>query len=162
MVIQESSKMKMKRYVAGFMFDQENPNRVLLIHKNKPKWQAGKLNAIGGKIEQYDVSPGHAMVREFFEETGLKTEAPYHIGRVPFPNVWDPFVVLTNEEIGCRVHFFRSRGPVDQAKTMEEEAVEVVTWPFMVEVIPNLHWLVPLAADDDIRMPLYLDDLGGT
>jgi 8-oxo-dGTP pyrophosphatase MutT (NUDIX family) len=60
------------RYVAGFMFDVAN-KQVALIRKTKPAWQAGKLNGIGGKIEDGE-SPEAAMVREFLEETGCNTD----------------------------------------------------------------------------------------
>ncbi len=58
----------MKRMVLGFAF---NPfaNKVLLIHKNRPDWQRGKLNGVGGHIEGSETSRD-AMVREFREETG--------------------------------------------------------------------------------------------
>ena len=45
---------------------------VVLTHKNRPAWQAGKLNGVGGKIELLE-SPVAAMVREF--ELGLATLA---------------------------------------------------------------------------------------
>lgn len=44
---------------------------VLLIEKTKPEWQKGLLNGIGGKIEDFDMFPIDAMVREFKEETGI-------------------------------------------------------------------------------------------
>ncbi len=40
----------MKGYVLGFAFD-EDYEWVALIKKNRPQWQAGKLNGVGGKIE---------------------------------------------------------------------------------------------------------------
>lgn len=60
----------MKKYVLGFAMDGD---LVLLVRKNKPAWQKGKLNGIGGGIEDFDESPLHAMVREFKEETGIDT-----------------------------------------------------------------------------------------
>jgi len=58
----------------------------LLIKKTHPEWQAGKLNGIGGKIENTEIleggdgnkyglpeTPHQAMVREFYEETGIQT-----------------------------------------------------------------------------------------
>ena len=60
-------------YVLGFAFDQKY-SRVLLINKNKPGWQAGLKNGVGGKIETYDPTVAHAMVREFEEETSIETE----------------------------------------------------------------------------------------
>jgi len=62
----------MRRYVLGFMFSPDLW-QVLLIRKEKPSWQAGLLNGIGGKIEPGEM-PLAAMVREFREETGLDTD----------------------------------------------------------------------------------------
>src|SRR5579875_1366427 len=64
--------MSIPTYVLGFAFNKEK-TKVLLIRKNRPQWQAGLFNGIGGKIESYDVLPVKAMVREFIEETGLST-----------------------------------------------------------------------------------------
>lgn len=151
----------MKRYVAGFMFDQTN-RYVLLIRKNKPAWQAGRLNAIGGKIEDFDPSPGAAMVREFQEETGMSS-AVLGLEQPPFP-VWFPFVVLTNEKVGYRVHFFRAWGDIWLAQSTTDEQVEIHQWPFPPEtkMIGNLGWLIPLALDRDIQGPIFMDDIGGS
>lgn len=57
----------MKKYVVGIIIDGE---RGLLIEKNRPDWQKGKLNGIGGKIEK-DETPLDAIIRETIEECGL-------------------------------------------------------------------------------------------
>lgn len=57
----------MKSYCLGFVFYDR---KVLLLRKNRPKWQAGKLNGLGGHIEDNE-SPWSAMQREFQEETGF-------------------------------------------------------------------------------------------
>lgn len=62
----------MDRFVLGFMFD-DDCERVALIQKKHPTWQRGKLNGIGGRVEKMDVDVAGALVREFEEETGLKT-----------------------------------------------------------------------------------------
>ena len=67
----------MKRYVLGLAFTEANS--VLMVQKNRPAWQAGKLNFIGGKIDPDpdgygDEIPVAAMVREFYEETGIYTK----------------------------------------------------------------------------------------
>ncbi len=62
--------------------------QVALITKNKPSWQANKLNGIGGKIESGE-TPSEAMAREFEEETGVITS----------PNEWVKFVVLIRQSI---------------------------------------------------------------
>lgn len=59
----------MKKYVAGFLFSSDG-TMVALVEKQKPDWQKGKLNAIGGKIEEGE-SALQAMQREFKEEAGL-------------------------------------------------------------------------------------------
>lgn len=57
----------MKHYVMGFVFNKTR-NRVLLVKKKRPEWQAGKWNGIGGKIDDTDISPLAAMQREGYEE----------------------------------------------------------------------------------------------
>jgi 8-oxo-dGTP pyrophosphatase MutT (NUDIX family) len=56
-------------YVVGFVFDPDE-SHLLLIWKNRPAWQAGKLNGPGGKRENGE-TPLAAMEREFGEETGF-------------------------------------------------------------------------------------------
>lgn len=122
-------------YVAGFLFTEGNEH-VALIRKAKPQWQAGKLNAIGGKIE-YGETPSQAMVREFGEETGLRhTE-------------WREFCVL--EGPTSRVHFFVTVGPAHRLTSMETERIEIVRVATIrsEQTIENLQWLIPLALDKD-------------
>jgi 8-oxo-dGTP diphosphatase len=59
----------MINYVAGLLFSPSGEH-VLLIRKNRPEWQRGKLNGIGGHIEDGE-APLAAMIREFKEETGM-------------------------------------------------------------------------------------------
>jgi 8-oxo-dGTP diphosphatase len=62
----------MEKYVVGIIFDTACEN-TLLIRKNRPVWQAGRLNGVGGRIEA-DETPYAAMVRECEEECGLVLE----------------------------------------------------------------------------------------
>lgn len=123
----------MTNYVVGFLHDGEN---VALVKKTKPEWQAGKLNGIGGKIEETDETIQHAMTREFKEEAGLQL---YH---------WRHFLVLTS---GIHnIHFFTKEtmpGVLRRVKTMEEEEIVIrnakkLNWN---KTIPNLEWILPLA-----------------
>jgi len=79
----------MKRYVLGFVFDMKD--RVLLVEKNRPDWQVGFLNGLGGHVEHGE-SPLQAMAREGGEETAGKlarTEwKPYGRLRGPDFEVW--------------------------------------------------------------------------
>jgi 8-oxo-dGTP diphosphatase len=45
-------------------------SKVVVIRKNRPAWQAGKLNFPGGKIEAGE-TPVQAAARELREETGI-------------------------------------------------------------------------------------------
>jgi 8-oxo-dGTP diphosphatase len=58
-------------YCLGFAFDRSG--NVALIQKQRPDWMKGKWNGIGGKIESFDTDAAAAMVREFYEETGMQT-----------------------------------------------------------------------------------------
>jgi 8-oxo-dGTP diphosphatase len=125
-------------YVVGFYFSRNN-NEVLLIRKNRPQWQAGKLNGIGGKIENCE-SAYDAMCREFMEETGLwETE-------------WYPLCVLTGD--WGTVEFFYTWGTPQYAESRTDEQVEIHQCEFLPsDVIPNLKWLIPMAIHD--RKQLY-------
>ena len=57
----------MRSYVLGFCFSRDH-SKVVLIAKNRPKWQAGRLNGIGGHVEDGEI-PIVAMAREFREES---------------------------------------------------------------------------------------------
>jgi len=75
----------MIKYVLGFAFTPEVGlyRRVALIEKKKPKWQEGRINGIGGKIEPGETAV-QAMSREFYEETSvfLGVEHWRHAGRL--------------------------------------------------------------------------------
>ncbi len=58
----------MKNLVVGLIFD--NKNRVLLINKERPEYLKGKLNGVGGKVEDGE-SDLNAIIRETKEETNL-------------------------------------------------------------------------------------------
>ncbi len=58
----------MKNLVVGLIFD--NKDRVLLINKERPEYLKGKLNGVGGKVEDGE-SDLNAIIRETKEETNL-------------------------------------------------------------------------------------------
>jgi 8-oxo-dGTP diphosphatase len=131
--------MSKRLYVAGFCFDAVY-NKVALIQKTKPAWQNGKLNGIGGKIEPEE-HPVDAMVREFFEETGVIVPA----------ELWTQFCVVSNDD--WVVYFFKAKtNRVYDVTTTTEEEVKLirVETVFHWEVIPNLHWLIPMALQHDV------------
>lgn len=131
----------MQRYVAGFAFNQEH---VLLVRKKVPRWQAGLLNAVGGKIEGGE-PPVLAMCREFKEEVGINTVS----------SKWACFCVESH--VDYEVHFYKARLPwIDAGQVpLVNDVGEELRWydtrsierDHWQEVIGNLHWLIPMAQD---------------
>lgn len=109
-------------------------NTVILIEKTKPDWQRGKLNGVGGKIEDGE-TPVEAMVREFEEEAGLKT----------WPENWR-HVATIKENLASVMVFTCISGDYGRVKPMTEESI-VGLDPFYVprrNIVPNLRWIVPM------------------
>lgn len=133
--------MTKTRYVVGFAFD-ERGDHVLLIEKRRPEWQSGRLNGIGGHVEEGE--NGHeAMVREFEEETGLETTE----------SEWQCFAKLVTTRSVVDVFTARlSRERALGADDKTDEKIQCVRTADLAdyETVPNLRWLVPLAlrADD--------------
>lgn len=134
-----------KRYVVGFMVNADR-TLVVLIEKRRPDWQSGLLNGVGGKVEVGE-SDTYAMAREFFEETGCLTNEEW----------WEPICTVSwenDERVDAEpsiVTFFRydTRDrylPPVRSLTDEEVVVERIADIDHLDVIPNLRWLVPLAA----------------
>lgn len=125
--------MEKTSYVCGFIFD---PPYVLLIRKERPEWQKGYLNGVGGHIEAGE-TPRGAMVREFKEETSIVTQ----------PDDWRHFCTLS--DCGREIFFFSatiSRESFVTARSMTDEYVEVIHIDRLpCDVIPNLRWLIPMA-----------------
>lgn len=134
-------------YVVGFMFSPDR-DKVLLIRKTKPVWQAGHLNGIGGKIEEGEDGQD-AMAREFEEETGIKTNSAdweycifhYRFGDNTF-----------------RLFVYRTVGDVTQAQHVEEEeepiVVDVDDLPDII--IPNLRWIIPMILNEEVDFPVAI------
>jgi 8-oxo-dGTP diphosphatase len=150
-------------WVAGFLFTPDRSG-VALIEKKKPEWQAGKLNGIGGKIEEGE-TPEQAMVREFREEAGVEITD------------WRIFARL--HWSGGIVYFFSSIGKPALGTyhgTIRSMTDELVSWysvhdllntdinpeamvqPVGTRVLPNLRWLVPMALDDHIQIAEIIDN----
>lgn len=129
----------MQNYVLGFLFS-EDKRSVVLIKKNKPDWQKGLLNGVGGKVQEGE-DPYVAMVREFEEEAG-----------VTIPD-WEFFAFMGNDSFS--VHCYKAfSDKFREAKTMEEEQIQIhstlaITAVGYKDMIPNLRWLIPMALDED-------------
>src|SRR3989344_6409698 len=127
---------QVKLYTVGFVFDPSF-SKVLLVHKNRPDWQKGKLNGIGGKIEPGEESRD-CMVREFFEETSIRIE----------PEAWTHVGELGADGWRMDVWTHRYDGDPAHAKTVTDEKIEWFDAHRLPEnALGNLQWLVPLAID---------------
>jgi 8-oxo-dGTP diphosphatase len=150
-------------YVNGFMIQPER-DEVLFIHKQRPDFQKGKWNGIGGKIEDGE-TPLQAMVREFREETGVATD----------PAIWQH--TLSLEGHGFVVHFYRtfvSEFPCFQTTTDEEVAVWRIDEVFRVvheqmqsdgqphqkfyqcPTLTNMRWILSLQQNMNVVFPLHI------
>jgi 8-oxo-dGTP diphosphatase len=133
-------------YVAGFLFSPDK-KRVVLIKKNKPEWQAGKYNAVGGKMELFDYCAQTAMTREFMEEAGVRILE------------WKEYCKLTGKYFD--VYFFRAFGDVNSVHTQEEEEIHIVPVSEIqtLPIISNIPWLIQMDLDvDDIHATVIYND----
>jgi 8-oxo-dGTP pyrophosphatase MutT (NUDIX family) len=122
-------------YVVGF-FTSPDLAKVVLVRKQRPAWQAGKLNGVGGKIEipsdpredspKEDIvweAPKIAMAREFEEETGVLIDwRRWHCFDVE--NFFHPKERQTN-----KVYFFFCIGDEEElakVKTMTDEEIVIL------------------------------------
>ena len=134
--------MKKTIYVCGFCFDYSR-KRVALIKKNRPNWQKGLLNGIGGHIEAGE-NLNDAIRREFKEETGV--------------DIWSWDLFCTYEGKDYVVYFMKIfSSMIGQVKTVTDEKVKVLNISDLNNesdnglaenrTIDNLKWLIPLALD---------------
>lgn len=123
----------MIEYCLGFAFAPSHKG-VVLIKKQRPAWQAGLLNGVGGKVESQE-NPYSAMKREFEEETGV-----HHFN-------WKRFGYLYGQEWG--VYLFTTVLSVDELASIEpfktDEEIILADSDNLSNTIPNLMWLVPMA-----------------
>lgn len=123
-----------KVYVVGFLFS-EDLSEVLLIEKQRPAFQFGKLNGIGGGVDEgediYD-----AQVRELEEESGVKTKK----------EDWIHFADFVFGK-GMKVCFLVAKTIAKpRAKTMTDEEVAWVSMKNLPEnILSDIEPLLPLA-----------------
>lgn len=132
----------MRRYAVGFLIDTHN--NVLLIRKNRPEWQAGKLNGIGGKVEEGEL-PIDAMNREMFEETDVSGID------------WEQYATLREDgELGdYELYVFRSFVPSLYDIKFKSKTDEIVNRFSVLDlhnenIIPSARWFIHMAYDPNI------------
>ncbi len=127
-------------YVLALLFTPDR-RRVVLMHRTRPAWQAGRVNALGGKLLAGE-SAVEAARREVREEAGVDVA------------VWEEFLVW--EDPVYRMHAVRAfDAAAARAHTAEDQEVflaEAAALP--PALVDNLRWLVPLALDRDVAVPV--------
>ncbi|MGJ0393034.1 MAG: NUDIX domain-containing protein [Methylocystis sp.] len=117
-------------YVCGFLFSPDG-SRVLLIRKNRPAWQAGRLNGIGGKVEPGETID-EAMLREGFEEADVMP-------------AWVHFITL--RYLAADVSFFAAKGrEIDAVRGKTDEPLQIIDVRSLLDHphIDNLGFLLPM------------------
>jgi 8-oxo-dGTP diphosphatase len=139
-------------YVNGFMIDPYR-REVIFIEKQRPSFQKGKWNGIGGKIEPNELAI-HAMVREFHEEAGIET----------YPEAWQHVLDIAGPDF--TVHFYRmfvDGIPPATQKTDERLGVWRLRdiYPGSEPGLPtldNMKWILPLmfTASPNMILPVQV------
>lgn len=131
----------MKEYCLGFMF-QHHPIRgsgVWLIKKNRPDWQMGLWNGIGGRINPWE-SAMEAMIRETKEEAGINLSGQDwgYVARIKYP--------------GSIVHLFfvllQGTAWDDTPSTQTDEEIkwhnlDKITWG--LPMVEDAKWMLAIA-----------------
>ncbi len=127
----------MEKYVLIFCshIDSYDAERFIVVQKDRPSWQKGRLNLPGGKIEKGETAY-QAAIRELYEETGIAN-------------------TIRMEESGTVggehfiIHCFTCFTTKNAIKPREGET-ETVTWQYWSDIrhdknlMPNLRVIIPL------------------
>ncbi|HVE79634.1 MAG TPA: NUDIX domain-containing protein [Gemmatimonadaceae bacterium] len=127
-------------FVLALLFTADR-RRVVLMRRTRPAWQAGRVNALGGKIGPDESAPDAAR-REVREEAGVDVAA------------WEEFLVWDDPHY--RLHAVRAfAGEAEDVRTVEDQEVFLAPVADLPPaVIDNLRWLIPLALDRDVLVPI--------
>ena len=125
-----------QKYTVAFIFNKDL-SKVLLIHKQKPDWQKGFINGVGGKYEEGE-TPGQCVARETKEETLLE---------IPEKN-WVYAGVIEQPQGNVGILTAQYSGPESDASQGDHEKIEWFTIdPLPKNVMPNLRFLIPVCLE---------------
>lgn len=120
-------------YCLGLAFNSSR-STLVLIGKQSPAWQWGLLNGVGGKIEAQEHART-AMVREFWEETGVRNS----------DDCWVDLGALRGPGYSVFLWCLYSDAIHQCRTTTAEQIVFARPHDLPANVVPNLLWLVPAA-----------------
>lgn len=139
-------KGKIDSYVVGLAFSK-GMKYLLLIEKNRPETQKGKLNGVGGHISESEC-PIDAMIREFYEETGIKTSRAQ----------WKPLLKISGpgkkrNQLTGEIFFFHAELDIEDCRSKTDEKLIIIPVAMIgnFEVVADLQWLIPMAIDPDTK-----------
>lgn len=125
------------RYASCLLIDHDM-KRALLIRKNRPEFQKGRLNIVGGGMELGEF-PALTALRETGEEVGIEL------------NLLELtlFCTLINVNDRWRVDFYKTVCDIDKYQQLTDEVPEVIDLDNIPDdVLYNLKWLIPMALDN--------------
>lgn len=126
-------------YTVGFLFSFDK-QQIALIRKNRPDWQKGRLNGIGGHVEAGETA-AQCMMREFGEEIFYPS---------PYKTEWRQYCTLVGPSFD--VYCFAAMGDLAGIKAKTDEDVEIINVDQIhplrnKDMIENLPTLVSMAID---------------
>ncbi len=132
-----------QNYVVGFAFTEDR-SQVVLIRKNRPEWQVGKLNGVGGAISPNEDGIS-CIVREFQEETGVITH----------DQEWECFAVSPTLKSDSKIFYYKLFNDnilTADTRTDEEVVIAAVEFDrFDTEGLSDLSDLIRLALDPTLE-----------
>lgn len=128
----------MTEYV--LVLPRRGDGNVLLVLKDRPEWQKGRLNLVGGKVEPGE-TPVEAAVRELEEESGIKSSDPVLCGKI----------IAINAVVYCFYCDVYTGLAKISPREGETELVDWYFWPVVKNdnrLMPNLRVIIPLLVMD--------------
>lgn len=131
-----------REFVLALLFTDDG-RRVVLMRRTRPAWQAGRVNALGGGIMERE-SAMSAARREVREECGVDVAE------------WSKLLEWDDAEY--RMHVLSALSArAAEARTLEDQEIFLADVRALPEnVIDNLRWLIPLALDRDVAVPIVV------
>jgi len=123
--------------VCGIVHDGNRDSEVILIEKNRPEWQKGCYNLVGGHIKTYE-NPDDAAAREFGEETNLYFEN-HQFELVGSMNFGDVSVYTYTIRVDGKYVKNNMKSMTDE-KVVSMLIHEVLVHP---KIINNLRYIIP-------------------